>query len=50
VSADIAREFVAQVPNASYVDVHGAAHMVAGDVNDVFTEQVVAFLDGLPRP
>jgi pimeloyl-ACP methyl ester carboxylesterase len=50
VSEDIARAFVAQVPNARYVDVHGAAHMVAGDVNDPFTEQVVAFLDGLPSP
>jgi pimeloyl-ACP methyl ester carboxylesterase len=48
VSEDIARAFVAQVPNARYVDVHGAAHMVAGDVNDPFTEQVVSFLDGMP--
>jgi peroxiredoxin len=48
VSEAIAREFVAQMPNARYVDVHGAAHMVAGDVNDPFTEQVVGFLDGLP--
>jgi pimeloyl-ACP methyl ester carboxylesterase len=50
VSEDIARAFVAQLPNARYVDVHGAAHMVAGDVNDPFTEQVVTFLDGLPSP
>jgi pimeloyl-ACP methyl ester carboxylesterase len=50
VSEDIARAFVAQVPNARYVDVHGAAHMVAGDVNDPFTDHVVAFLDGLPSP
>jgi len=49
VSEDIAREFVALIPNARYVDVHGAAHMVAGDMNDPFTEQVVAFLTGLPR-
>src|SRR5262245_42769623 len=49
VSEDIAREFVEQMPNASYVDVHGAAHMVAGDVNDPFTKQVVAFLDSLPH-
>jgi len=49
VSAEIAREFVAKVPGARYVDVHGASHMVAGDVNDPFTDQVVAFLDGLPR-
>jgi pimeloyl-ACP methyl ester carboxylesterase len=48
VSEDIAREFVAQVPNATYVDVHGAAHMVAGDVNDPFTQQVTTFLSGLP--
>lgn len=48
VSEDIAREFVAQLPNARYVDVHGASHMVAGDVNDPFTEQVVAFLDTRP--
>jgi non-heme chloroperoxidase len=48
VSAEIAREFVAKVPGARYVDVHGASHMVAGDVNDPFTDQVVAFLDGLP--
>jgi pimeloyl-ACP methyl ester carboxylesterase len=26
VSEDIAREFVSQVPNAHYVDVHGARH------------------------
>ena len=48
VSEDIARAFVAQVRNGRYVDVHGAAHMVAGDVNDPFTEQVVVFLDDLP--
>jgi pimeloyl-ACP methyl ester carboxylesterase len=48
VSEDIAREFVSQVPNAHYVDVHGARHMVAGDVNDPFTKQVVAFLESLP--
>ena len=47
VSEAIAREFVAQVPGAAYVDVHGAAHMVAGDVNDPFTREVVGFLDGL---
>jgi pimeloyl-ACP methyl ester carboxylesterase len=49
VSEEIAREFVAQVPDATYVDVHGAAHMVAGDVNDPFTQEVVRFLDGVGR-
>jgi pimeloyl-ACP methyl ester carboxylesterase len=49
VSDEIAREFVDLVPNASYVDVQGAGHMVAGDVNDHFTRAVVQFLDGLPN-
>jgi pimeloyl-ACP methyl ester carboxylesterase len=34
------------VPHADYVDVADAAHMIAGDRNDVFTDAVVAFLDG----
>jgi pimeloyl-ACP methyl ester carboxylesterase len=45
-----AREFLAMVPGARFVDVQGAGHMVAGDVNDPFTGEVVAFLDRLPRP
>jgi pimeloyl-ACP methyl ester carboxylesterase len=38
-------EFLELVPHAEYVDVPGAAHMIAGDKNDVFTEAVVSFLD-----
>lgn len=34
------------VPHARYVDVKDAAHMIAGDKNDVFTDAVVEFLDG----
>lgn len=34
----------ALVPHASYVDVAGAAHMVAGDDNDAFTTAVIDFL------
>ena len=49
VSDAVAREFVAQVPTATYVDVGGAGHMVAGDVNDHFTRSVAHFLDGLPN-
>jgi pimeloyl-ACP methyl ester carboxylesterase len=50
VSEEAAREFVAMVPRAKYVDVRGAGHMVAGDLNDAFTQEVVRFLDGLePR-
>jgi pimeloyl-ACP methyl ester carboxylesterase len=48
VSEETARAFVASLPNASHVDVAGAAHMVAGDVNDPFTKEVVGFLDRLP--
>ena len=39
-----AREFLAMVPHAEYLDVAGAAHMVAGDRNDVFTDAVTRFV------
>lgn len=38
-------EFRQMVPHAGYVDVADAAHMIAGDKNDVFTDAVVQFLD-----
>jgi pimeloyl-ACP methyl ester carboxylesterase len=38
------REFLSHLPNAEYVDVGGAGHMVAGDRNDAFTEAVRKFL------
>lgn len=38
-------EFREMVPHAEYVDVANAAHMVAGDRNDVFTDAVLAFLE-----
>jgi pimeloyl-ACP methyl ester carboxylesterase len=38
-------EFRQMVPHAEYVDVAGAAHMIAGDKNDAFTDAVVQFLD-----
>jgi pimeloyl-ACP methyl ester carboxylesterase len=38
-------DFRQMVPHAEYVDVAGAAHMIAGDRNDVFTDAVVQFLD-----
>lgn len=44
VSEDYAREFVELTPSASYVDVGGAGHMVAGDRNDVFSSAVLDFL------
>lgn len=36
--------FLAAVPAAEYVDIADAAHMVAGDKNDVFCDAVVDFL------
>lgn len=44
VSEELAREFLAMVPQAEYVDLEGAAHMVAGDKNDAFTEAVTGFI------
>jgi len=46
VTEDEVVAFREMVPHARYVDVKGAAHMIAGDKNDVFTDAVVEFLDG----
>jgi pimeloyl-ACP methyl ester carboxylesterase len=40
-----AQRFLELAPNAEFVDVADAGHMVAGDRNDVFTDAVVAFLE-----
>ncbi len=39
-----AQSFLEQCPHAEYVNVTGAAHMVAGDRNDIFSGAVVDFL------
>jgi pimeloyl-ACP methyl ester carboxylesterase len=44
-----AKEFLELVPHASYVDVSGARHMVAGDRNDQFAGAIKDFLAGLPN-
>ena len=44
-----AAEFLTEFPQASYVDVSGAGHMVAGDKNDIFTQAVIDFLDSPAR-
>jgi len=41
------REFLDLVPHASYVDVAGARHMVAGDQNDQFSAAILKFLNDL---
>lgn len=46
-SEEGAREFLALVPHARYVDVSGAGHMVAGDRNDAFALAVLGFLRDL---
>ncbi len=43
-SEEGAQEFLALCPNAEYVNVTGAAHMVAGDRNDIFATSVIEFL------
>ncbi len=43
-SEEGAREFLAFCPHAEYVEINNAAHMVAGDRNDIFAHAVVEFL------
>jgi len=43
-SEDGAQAFLQQCPHAEYVNVTDAAHMVAGDRNDIFSGSVVDFL------
>lgn len=43
-SEEGAQAFLAMCPHAEYVNVAGAAHMVAGDRNDVFSTSVIDFL------
>lgn len=40
-----AEAFLSMAPHAEYVDVADAAHMVAGDSNEVFTRAVVDFIE-----
>jgi len=45
-----AQEFLKLCPHAEYVNVTGAAHMVAGDRNDIFGRSVIAFLQRVVPP
>ena len=38
-------EFLERYPDASFADVSGAGHMVVGDKNDVFANEVIEFLN-----
>jgi pimeloyl-ACP methyl ester carboxylesterase len=48
VSEEVAREFLALVPHASYADL-AAGHMVAGDRNDAFGRETLEFLRSVSR-
>jgi pimeloyl-ACP methyl ester carboxylesterase len=43
-------DLLAQIPDATVVGVDGAAHMIAGDRNDAFSDAVIAFLEDRIRP
>lgn len=43
-SEEGARAFLEMCPHSEYVNVTGAAHMVAGDRNDIFSDAVIEFL------
>jgi pimeloyl-ACP methyl ester carboxylesterase len=45
VSDEGARSFLEVCPQAEYVNVAGATHMIAGDRNDIFTGAVIDFLE-----
>ncbi len=47
VGEDEVEAFVAAVPHAKFADIAGARHMVAGDKNDVFTQALLTFFEGL---
>ena len=47
VSEEAVTEFKRAVPDAGYVDISGAGHMVVGDRNDAFSAAILNFLDRL---
>jgi pimeloyl-ACP methyl ester carboxylesterase len=47
VSDAAVEEFLTQVPQAQFVDVAEADHMVVGDRNDLFDARLLEFLDTL---
>jgi pimeloyl-ACP methyl ester carboxylesterase len=50
VTQDGIDDLLARIPEVTVVEVDGAAHMIAGDRNDVFSDAVVAFLEERIRP
>ena len=50
VTEEGAQDFLRRIPGSRLVDVSGAAHMVAGDRNDPFSDAVIGFLERDIRP
>jgi pimeloyl-ACP methyl ester carboxylesterase len=50
VTDDGIAELFSLIPSATLVEVGGAAHMIAGDKNDAFSEAVLTFLEVQVRP
>lgn len=50
VSEQSVAELLEAVPQARFVDVSGAGHMVAGDNNETFAAEIIAFLDTASAP
>lgn len=48
VSDEGLREMQQLIPQAETVQVHAAGHMIAGDDNDVFTAELLRFIDATP--
>jgi pimeloyl-ACP methyl ester carboxylesterase len=44
------QDFLDKIPGSKLADVGEAAHMVAGDQNDLFSDAVVNFLEHDVRP
>jgi pimeloyl-ACP methyl ester carboxylesterase len=44
------QDFLRKIPHAKLADVKDAAHMVAGDQNDVFSSAVIGFLENDVKP
>ena len=40
-----AEDFLSLYPRCEYVNIEGAAHMIAGDRNDAFARSLVSFLE-----
>jgi len=50
VTRESVNDILTRIPNVTVVEVKGAAHMIAGDQNDTFSDAVVTFLREHIRP